>query len=83
LPDSDICIFHKTKGLSLNIWDIILLWPKVERRWEMCVMPGYFEDRRPSSNMDPYVVCGMIAYTTLVWKPGQDFKSGFNRRLLV
>ena len=21
---------------------------------------GYFEDRRPSSNMDPYVVCGMI-----------------------
>jgi hypothetical protein len=33
--------------------------------------------------MDPYVVCGMIAYTTLVWKPGQEFKSGFNRRLLV
>jgi glutamine synthetase len=30
---------------------------------------GYFEDRRPSSNMDPYVVCGMIAYTTLLWKP--------------
>lgn len=21
---------------------------------------GYFEDRRPSSNMDPYVVTGMI-----------------------
>jgi glutamine synthetase len=32
---------------------------------------GYLEDRRPSSNMDPYVVCGMLAYTTLVWKPGQ------------
>jgi glutamine synthetase len=30
---------------------------------------GYLEDRRPSSNMDPYVVCGMLAYTTLVWKP--------------
>ncbi len=22
---------------------------------------GYFEDRRPASNMDPYLVCGMIA----------------------
>ncbi|KAJ9546063.1 hypothetical protein OSB04_025770 [Centaurea solstitialis] len=30
---------------------------------------GYFEDRRPSSNMDPYVVTSMIAETTLLWKP--------------
>ncbi|KAL5560454.1 hypothetical protein UlMin_036665 [Ulmus minor] len=29
---------------------------------------GYFEDRRPSSNMDPYVVTSMIAETTLLWK---------------
>jgi len=28
---------------------------------------GYFEDRRPASNMDPYVVTSTIAYTTLVW----------------
>lgn len=27
---------------------------------------GYFEDRRPASNMDPYVVTGMIAETTLL-----------------
>lgn len=27
---------------------------------------GYFEDRRPASNMDPYVVCGKIAETTLL-----------------
>ncbi|XP_071705592.1 glutamine synthetase-like isoform X1 [Rutidosis leptorrhynchoides] len=27
---------------------------------------GYFEDRRPSSNMDPYVVTSMIAETTLL-----------------
>eukprot|EP01135_Chromosphaera_perkinsii_P002601 Nk52_evm117s224 gene=Nk52_evmTU117s224 len=27
---------------------------------------GYFEDRRPSSNCDPYVVTGMIAHTTLL-----------------
>jgi len=32
-------------------------------------MVGYFEDRRPASNMDPYVVTSMIANTTIVWKP--------------
>jgi len=30
---------------------------------------GYFEDRRPASNMDPYVVTSMIADTTILWKP--------------
>ncbi|KAI3518978.1 hypothetical protein L1887_07921 [Cichorium endivia] len=30
---------------------------------------GYFEDRRPGSNMDPYVVTSMIAETTILWKP--------------
>ncbi|KAI3750865.1 hypothetical protein L2E82_21741 [Cichorium intybus] len=30
---------------------------------------GYFEDRRPSSNMDPYVVTSMIAETTIIWQP--------------
>ncbi|CAI9753585.1 unnamed protein product [Fraxinus pennsylvanica] len=30
---------------------------------------GYFEDRRPASNMDPYVVTSMITETTILWKP--------------
>ncbi|XP_039021000.1 glutamine synthetase cytosolic isozyme 2-like [Hibiscus syriacus] len=30
---------------------------------------GYFEDRRPASNMDPYVATSMIAETTILWKP--------------
>ncbi|KAH0705726.1 hypothetical protein KY285_010264 [Solanum tuberosum] len=30
---------------------------------------GYLEDRRPSSNMDPYMVTSMIAETTIIWKP--------------
>ncbi|KMZ65103.1 Glutamate--ammonia ligase [Zostera marina] len=30
---------------------------------------GYFEDRRPASNMDPYVVTSMIAETSILWKP--------------
>lgn len=29
---------------------------------------GYFEDRRPSSNMDPYIVTSMIAETTIIKK---------------
>jgi len=28
---------------------------------------GYFEDRRPASNMDPYVVTSKIADTTILW----------------
>ena len=27
---------------------------------------GYFEDRRPSSNMDPYLVTGMLFKTTVL-----------------
>ncbi|KAE8685448.1 SEC13-related protein [Hibiscus syriacus] len=30
---------------------------------------GYFEVRRPASNMDPFVVTSMIAETTILWKP--------------
>ncbi|KAI3927818.1 hypothetical protein MKW98_023419 [Papaver atlanticum] len=30
---------------------------------------GYLEDRRPSSNMDPYVVTGLLAESTLLWEP--------------
>ncbi|CAL9041771.1 unnamed protein product [Musa banksii] len=29
----------------------------------------YFEDRRPTSNKDPYVVTSMIAETTILWNP--------------
>ena len=32
---------------------------------------GYFEDRRPASNMDPYVVTSMIFETTVLWD-GED-----------
>ena len=27
---------------------------------------GYYEDRRPASNMDPYVVTSLLAQTTLL-----------------
>ncbi|XP_024519100.1 glutamine synthetase nodule isozyme [Selaginella moellendorffii] len=32
---------------------------------------GYFEDRRPASNMDPYIVTSMIAETTILYKPSK------------
>jgi len=35
---------------------------------------GYFEDRRPASNMDPYVVTSLIAHTTILWSENDDLK---------
>lgn len=33
---------------------------------------GYLEDRRPSSNMDPYIVCSMLVSTTLLQGKHRD-----------
>ncbi len=33
---------------------------------------GYFEDRRPASNVDPYLACGMIAETLIIKDPSFD-----------
>ena len=33
---------------------------------------GYLEDRRPASNMDPYVVTSKIAETTILWKNNHE-----------
>jgi len=35
---------------------------------------GYFEDRRPASNMDPYTVTSMIAETTILWNESDELK---------
>jgi glutamine synthetase len=32
---------------------------------------GYYEDRRPAANMDPYLICRMIVETTLLSNPTQ------------
>lgn len=37
---------------------------------------GYFEDRRPASNMDPYLVTAMIAETTILWEPSHGHGHG-------
>ncbi|RRT49680.1 hypothetical protein B296_00029185 [Ensete ventricosum] len=33
---------------------------------------GYLEDRRPASNMDPYVVTSLLAETTILWQPSLE-----------
>nr|GEW43517.1 glutamine synthetase cytosolic isozyme 2 [Tanacetum cinerariifolium] len=47
------------------------VWPIVEPRFGLEERPrekrtGYFEDRRPLSNMDPYVATSMISETTII-----------------
>jgi len=44
---------------------------RIPRQTEIDQM-GYFEDRRPAANCDPYLVTGMIAKTTLLGKEEDD-----------
>jgi len=51
------------RGASVRIPNLA----KIEKK-------GYFEDRRPASNMDPYVVTSMIAQTTILWDGKDELK---------
>ncbi|KAK1277615.1 Glutamine synthetase cytosolic isozyme 1 [Acorus gramineus] len=61
---------HETADINTFVWGVanrgasIRVGRDTEKEGK-----GYFEDRRPASNMDPYVVTSMIAETTLLWKP--------------
>ncbi|XAR49484.1 Glutamate--ammonia ligase [Bertholletia excelsa] len=61
---------HETANINTFLWGVanrgasIRVGRDTEREGK-----GYFEDRRPASNMDPYVVTSMIAETTILWKP--------------
>ncbi|EOY03038.1 Glutamine synthase clone R1, 1,ATGLN1,1 isoform 2, partial [Theobroma cacao] len=61
---------HETADINTFLWGVanrgasIRVGRDTEKEGK-----GYFEDRRPASNMDPYVVTSMIAETTIVWKP--------------
>ncbi len=58
---------HETSSMHEFSWDIgsrntsVRIGYDVERRQK-----GYFEDRRPSSNMNPYLVCAKLCETILV-----------------
>ncbi|BAT81272.1 hypothetical protein VIGAN_03095700 [Vigna angularis var. angularis] len=61
---------HETADINTFIWGVanrgasIRVGRDTEKKGK-----GYFEDRRPASNMDPYVVTSMIAQTIILWKP--------------
>nr|CAD1832572.1 unnamed protein product [Ananas comosus var. bracteatus] len=61
---------HETADINTFLWGVanrgasIRVGRDTEKNGK-----GYFEDRRPASNMDPYVVTSMIAETTILWKP--------------
>jgi glutamine synthetase len=61
---------HETDDINTFLWGVanrgasIRVGRDTEKEGK-----GYFEDRRPASNMDPYVVTSMIAETTLLWNP--------------
>ena len=39
---------------------------------------GYLEDRRPASNMDPYLVTSKIVETTILWESEKEYaESGY------
>nr|Q06378.1 RecName: Full=Glutamine synthetase; AltName: Full=Cytoplasmic GS3; AltName: Full=Glutamate--ammonia ligase [Hordeum vulgare]CAA48830.1 cytoplasmic glutamine synthetase [Hordeum vulgare] len=61
---------HETADINTSSWGVANRGASVRvgRETEQNGK-GYFEDRRPASNMDPYVVTSMIAQTTILWKP--------------
>lgn len=61
---------HETASISSFSWGVANRGASVRvGRDTEKAGKGYFEDRRPASNMDPYVVTSMIAETTILWKP--------------
>ncbi|KAL5164225.1 Glutamine synthetase nodule isozyme [Glycine soja] len=61
---------HETADINTFLWGVANRGASVRvGRDTEKAGKGYFEDRRPASNMDPYVVTSMIADTTILWKP--------------
>ncbi|QCD98458.1 glutamine synthetase [Vigna unguiculata] len=61
---------HETADINTFLWGVANRGASVRvGRDTEKAGKGYFEDRRPASNMDPYVVTSMIAETTILWKP--------------
>ncbi|KAL7583153.1 hypothetical protein Lser_V15G42855 [Lactuca serriola] len=65
-------LIGKDETASINTFS----WGVANRGCSICVGcdtekagKGYLEDRLPTSNMDPYIVTGLLAETTLLWEP--------------
>ncbi|BBG93269.1 AWPM-19-like family protein [Prunus dulcis] len=61
---------HETASINTFSWGVanrgcsIRVGRETEKQGK-----GYLEDRRPASNMDPYIVTSLLAETTLLWEP--------------
>ncbi|KAF5950879.1 hypothetical protein HYC85_012872 [Camellia sinensis] len=61
---------HETASINTFSWGVanrgcsIRVGRETEKQGK-----GYLEDRRPASNMDPYIVTALLAETTLLWEP--------------
>jgi len=68
---------HETADINTFIWGVanrgasVRVGRDTEKEGK-----GYFEDRRPASNMDPYVVTSLIAETTILWEPSHSNGKG-------
>lgn len=49
----------------------------------MSSLTGYLEDRRPASNMDPYIVTGLLAETTILWQPSLEAEALAAKKLAL
>nr|UBR19729.1 glutamine synthetase 2 [Cycas revoluta] len=64
---------HETANINAFSWGVanrgasIRVGRETEKQGK-----GYLEDRRPASNMDPYVVTSMLAETTILWEPAPE-----------
>jgi len=59
--------FHETADINSFSWGVANRGASVRvGRETEAEGKGYMEDRRPASNMDPYVVTSMIAHTTIL-----------------
>ncbi|MFS7986045.1 putative glutamine synthetase [Helianthus anomalus] len=44
---------------------------------------GYLEDKRPTSNMHPYIVTGLLAETTVLWEPTLEAEALATQKLAL
>ncbi|CAA6654076.1 unnamed protein product [Spirodela intermedia] len=62
---------HETANINTFSWGVANRGcsVRVDGRLRGRAKVWYLEDRRPASNMDPYVVTSLLAETTILWEP--------------
>jgi hypothetical protein len=61
-------LFVVLSSCKFKMSDILFFFPSSVVNHSPAFL-GYLEDRRPASNMDPYVVTSLLAESTILWEP--------------